>query len=130
MDGNYVLDTNIVIAFFAGDKKTTAELNNPGRLYHLPGIVVGELCYGAFNSKNADDNIRRIFSLTETLSPLSCDIRTAEYYGRIKTQLGNDGKPIPENDIWIAALAMQYNSVLVTRDIHFREVKMLQFVQW
>lgn len=48
--------------------------------------------------------------------------------GQIKLRL--KGRPLPENDVWIAALAMQYALTLVTRDAHFQEVENLQTVAW
>ena len=53
------------------------------------------------------------------LGYLPCDFDTARLYGRIKAELRRKGKPIPENDIWIAAAAIQYGLTLVTRDRHF-----------
>ena len=51
-------------------------------------------------------------------------------YGKIKTDLQEKGSPIPENDIWIAAIAKEHNFILVTRDIHFNAVQDLQIDKW
>ncbi len=61
---------------------------------------------------------------------LLCDVETARYYGDIKNQLRLKGRPLPENDIWIAAVALQHNLTLVTRDAHFQEIENLQVVGW
>jgi len=61
---------------------------------------------------------------------LICDIETATHYARIKNDLRLKGKPIPENDIWIAALALQHGLILATRDAHFGEVDGLTVVRW
>ena len=61
---------------------------------------------------------------------LPCDTATAQQYGDIKNQLRAKGRPIPENDIWIAAIAMQYQLTLVARDGHFHEVDGLQVETW
>ena len=53
---------------------------------------------------------------------LAPDVKTGELYGSIKTVLKNKGKPIPENDIWIAAIAIQFNLPLFTSDKHFKEI--------
>jgi tRNA(fMet)-specific endonuclease VapC len=53
---------------------------------------------------------------------MPCDAATAREYGRIKEILRAKGKPIPENDIWIAAMAVQHGLTLATRDQHFGEV--------
>lgn len=61
---------------------------------------------------------------------LVSDTATGQAYGQIKSALRAKGRPIPENDIWIAAIAMQYNLVLATRDEHFREVDGLVIETW
>lgn len=61
---------------------------------------------------------------------LACDAETAQHYGQIKNRLRAKGKPLPENDIWIAALALQYGLVLVTRDAHFNKITSLSVVPW
>ena len=61
---------------------------------------------------------------------LSCDEVTGDIYGQIKVQLRTKGRPIPENDIWIAATAMQHGLTLVTRDRHFQEIDGLALATW
>lgn len=61
---------------------------------------------------------------------LNCDSNTALEYAIIKNQLRKRGCPIPENDIWIAALAKQYNIALATRDKHFKEIKDVNVQTW
>lgn len=51
---------------------------------------------------------------------------TASYYGQIMANLDKSGKPIPTNDVWIAAMAMQHQLVLVTKDKHFNEIEGLE----
>jgi tRNA(fMet)-specific endonuclease VapC len=55
---------------------------------------------------------------------------TADQYGQIRLRLKAKGRPIPENDIWIAATALRYGLALVTRDDHFQEVDNLNLVRW
>lgn len=57
-------------------------------------------------------------------------MNTARQYGEIKNKLRKKGRPLPENDIWIAALALQYDLILVTRDQHFDEIDNLKLVSW
>jgi tRNA(fMet)-specific endonuclease VapC len=61
---------------------------------------------------------------------MACDVRTAKYYGQIKSQLKAKGSPIPENDIWIAALAMQYKLWVVTHDKHFNQIEGIHIIDW
>lgn len=61
---------------------------------------------------------------------LACDTDTARHYGYIKDHLRAKGNPIPENDIWIAALAKQYHLTLISRDQHFSVIKEIKVEQW
>jgi tRNA(fMet)-specific endonuclease VapC len=76
------------------------------------------------------ENITRIDEFVDSNMVLSCDTETARQYGIVKDQLRNKGKPIPENDIWIAAIAIQHELGLVTRDAHFGEVSGLNLNIW
>jgi tRNA(fMet)-specific endonuclease VapC len=58
------------------------------------------------------------------------DRATAVIYGRIQSDLRRRGRPIPTNDVWIAALAIQHGYTLVTRDNHFQEVDGLNAISW
>jgi tRNA(fMet)-specific endonuclease VapC len=61
---------------------------------------------------------------------LLCDEQTARQYGRISQQLRKKGRPIPQNDMWIAALALQHGLTLVTRDAHFSHIDGLLLQDW
>ncbi len=124
MSGDYLLDTNIVIAILEGDKRVMSEVARAAAIYH-PAIVIGELYYGAFNSSKKNENTQRIDIYKSDVVILNCDDDTAKYYGEIKTELKLKGRPIPENDVWIAALAKQYSLTLVTRDKHFNFIERL-----
>ena len=54
---------------------------------------------------------------------LDVDWQTAQHYGQVRKKLEQKGRPIPENDIWIAALSFQYNLKLFARDQHFKEIE-------
>lgn len=124
-----LLDTNYVIALFAGDQAAVA-LAGKSQTYFLPAIVLGELCYGAQNSTQVQNNLAKIAELQQATTVLPCDEHTAETYGKIKHGLRLLGKPIPENDIWIAALARQHELPLATLDKHFAQIVDLKIVSW
>ena len=105
--GRYLLDTNIVIAMFAGEAAIQERRQNADKVY-LPSIVVGELCYGARKSSRPIENLTKVNRLTQRFPLISCDLETAQWYGIIKDQLRRKGRPIPNNDIWIAAIALQH----------------------
>jgi len=129
MSGKYLLDTNIVIALFAGEPAVTGRLREAEEVF-VPSIVLGELYYGARKSRRMEENIARIDEFAAGNVVLSCDVETARQYGEIKNRLRQKGRPIPENDIWIAAMALQNDLTLVARDAHFREVDGLRVEEW
>lgn len=96
----------------------------------LPSIVLGELAFGARKSSHASENLARIDDLSQQVVILDCDGDTARQYGAIKNALRLKGRPIPDNDIWIAAIARQYHLTLVTRDTHFVEIDDLLSETW
>ena len=75
-------------------------------------------------------NLERLERLVEMCEVLVLDEGTARHYGRIKADLRRRGRPIPENDIWIAASSQQHNLVLATRDAHFQHVENLALTRW
>ena len=129
MNGKYLLDTNIVIALFANDASVQAELGGASEVL-IPSIVFGELYYGACKSGRIEANTQRVDELVASSAVLDCDAETAQHYAIIKNDLRLKGKPIPENDIWIAAFALQYDLTLVSRDAHFQEVPNLTTESW
>ena len=118
MNGRYLLDTNIVIAALSDDSDVVDHIEDADE-YFVSATVLGEMLYGAYHSTNADENVHRIDSFLSKAGFLACDRITAQMYGEIKTLLRRKGRPIPDNDIWIAASARQHLLTLVTRDVHF-----------
>ena len=68
--------------------------------------------------------------LAASAALLPCGPETARRYGEVKAELRAAGTPIPENDIWIAALALEHSLTLVTRDAHFAVVAGITAVPW
>jgi tRNA(fMet)-specific endonuclease VapC len=129
MNGRYLLDTNVIIALFAEDKAIKDNLGKAGEVF-VPSIAIGELCYGARKSARAKENLARIDEFAANNVVLGCDTETARRYGDVKNALRIKGRPIPENDIWIAAVALQHGLTLVTRDTHFGEIESLSIAAW
>ena len=128
-NGSFVLDTNIVIALFASDEAVLEQLAAADEIF-IPSIVLGELFYGARRSARAAENVARIEEFASGNAILNCTAATARHYGVIKNALRSKGRPIPENDIWIAAIAAQYDLSLVTRDDHFTAIDDLKVAIW
>ncbi|MFQ5688015.1 MAG: type II toxin-antitoxin system VapC family toxin [Candidatus Scalindua sp.] len=129
MTGRVLLDTNIIIALFANDNSVKKHLAETQEVF-IPSVAVGELYYGAEKSKHMEDNIARINNFADSNVILSCDRNTAVQYGKIKNCLRKKGTPIPENDIWIAAIVKQHKLILISRDIHFDEIDGLKMQKW
>jgi len=129
MSGRFLLDTNIVIAIFAKDSGVVDHLAQATEVF-VPSIVLGGLFYGAHKSSQAHANIARIEEFAGDTVVLTCDAATGREYGRIKNDLRIRSRPIPENDIWIAAIAMQHGLTVVSRDDHFDEVSNLAVATW
>lgn len=129
MPGEYLLDTSIIIPHFRGEPAVRRRLGEADRVY-LSAIVLGELHFGAEGSNRSAEQVEQIAAFTALCHQLSCDGETARHYGRIEQSLRRRGRPIPENDLWIAATALQHSLVLVTRDEHFRAVEGLMTELW
>ena len=86
---------------------------------YISSISVGELMYGAELSKKSDFNRDNYFCFCEQTKVLYPDLEVAKSYGKIKASLKAKGKPIPENDIWIAATCHAADLTLITADSDF-----------
>jgi tRNA(fMet)-specific endonuclease VapC len=129
MNGRYLLDTNIIIGLFAGDESITKSLEQANVVF-VASVVLGELYFGALKSQRIQENLARIDEFAADCSVLNVDSETATRYGEIKNSLRSKGHPIPENDIWIAAIALQHSLILATRDDHFAQVEGLAIEHW
>ncbi len=125
----YLLDTNIIIAVLNGE---AAVLNRLQRGYEsfLSVITIGELLRGALGSQRVAANAAKVQALAQSMAVLPCELTTAEHYARIKHGLRAKGRPLPDNDVWIAATAEQRDLVLVTRDVHFSHIETLNTERW
>lgn len=124
------LDTNVYTALFRGDA-TIADYVKRADHVHLSAVVAGELLFGFRNGSRYEANRRGLedFLLSAYVSLLPVTLITADRFGRIAASLRRKGRPIPSNDIWIAAHAMESGSELLTYDQHFKEVDGLAWIQ-
>lgn len=129
MTGNKcLLDTSIIIHAFKQNNTIAERLDKISEIF-VPIEVVGELCYGAYKSANPTKHLGQINSFLLNCKIISPDRTTADVYGNIKTALMQKGKPIPENDIWIAAIAQQHEIPLFTTDNHFSEISSISLLK-
>jgi tRNA(fMet)-specific endonuclease VapC len=127
--GRVLLDTNIVIALLEGDEAVLSHLDRAPEVF-IPAVALGELFFGAAKSGRPSENTARVERFAAGRAIVSCDLEVAREYGRMKQRLRGKGRPLPDNDIWIAAAAKRHGMVLVTRDRHFREIEDLQTADW
>lgn len=125
MSGRALLDTNVVIALFAGDPAVVESLEGKTAVY-LCVPVLGELRYGALASTRVEQNLGRLEELSRAVEVLACDPEIARRYAELKFKLRKKGRPIPENDVWIAAIASQHGLTLLSRDAHFKGIDGLE----
>lgn len=119
-----LLDTNGYSAFKVGDPPILQILQSAEVIVMSP-VVLGELLGGFANGnrekQNREELQKFLASSRVQIFPITAD--TAVFYGQIYVQLKKGGKPIPSNDIWIAAQALEHGCVLCSYDHHFEEVQ-------
>jgi tRNA(fMet)-specific endonuclease VapC len=118
VSGNSIaLDTSVAIAVLADPAHIL--LSRPDATFFLPVPVVGELRYGALNSRRSAENMSEVERLVNRCRVLDITSTTAAAYARLRLGLKEKGKPIPENDLWIAALCVEHQVKLAAVDGHF-----------
>ena len=122
MNGKVGLDTNIAIAALNGETGIINKLRDATQVC-LPLPVVGELLFGALNSRHVKTNLPRIQRLIQESIVLEMGSETALLYAKIRMSLKQKGRPIPENDIWISASCLEHDITLITNDTHFKWVE-------
>ncbi len=124
-----ILDTNALSALADGNSALVAKLGNTSRLA-LPVIALGEYRFGVTASRH-----RKTYEawLTEHLplfETLPVDAHTTAHYAALRHELKRLGRPVPENDLWIGALALQHRLPVVSRDAHFATMPGVRAVTW
>lgn len=124
-----IIDTNALSAFIEGASEVGAILARQDRAA-LPVIVLGEFHYGLIDSRHRktyetwlDQNLRNFEILAVTAE-------TTLPYAMLRAALKAAGRPIPANDAWIAALALQHHLPILSRDEHFDAVPNVKRVGW
>jgi tRNA(fMet)-specific endonuclease VapC len=127
--GDLALDSNSVIAYFSDNEKVVAWIEAADALF-FPVIVVGELEYGALHSSRPKRNLKRLVRFLEEGTILDVTRDTARRYAEIRQALTKQGTPIPEADLWIAAVCRENSLPLLSEDVHFRWVPSLTWHDW
>jgi predicted nucleic acid-binding protein len=126
MEVRVALDTNRLTDLFQGDAALAERLGLCDEVW-IPLVVLAEIKAGFLGGTERHRNeilLRKLLSKT-TVGVLLPDRETAEHYARLFVQLKRAGTPVPDNDLWIAALALQHDLLLITRDKHFKNIPQL-----
>jgi tRNA(fMet)-specific endonuclease VapC len=122
-------DTSAVVAHLRGRIDILA-LTTPAEPLFLPLVALGELYKGAEKSARSAQNRQLVDDFLQTAALLYPDSATAEIYAKAAVKMEAFGQVIPENDIWIAAVALECDMPLATLDAHFERVDGLSVIRW
>jgi len=122
-----LLDTNAYIRLLEGSYVINSFLVE-SEIIFFPSIAIGELFAGFYGGTRLKENkeILEKFISRPSVQVSIIGTGTAEIYGEIKSELKKQGTPIPINDIWIAACAIENGAKLVTYDKHFLNIQGLR----
>lgn len=129
MSGDFAVDANAYVAFAAGHPEVISHIGQAGVVY-LPSIVLGELLFGAANSGRVERNRELVLGFASQCETVDVTPEVAARYARVRISLRKKGKPIPENDLWIAATCLEKGIPLLTADAHFDQVEGLALRRW
>ena len=124
-----ILDTNALSAASDSDPAALALVSTAERLA-LPVIVIGEYRLGIAQSRHRREYEDWLREWISSVTILDIDEETTQHYAAIGLELKQSGRPIPANDLWIAALCRQHSLPLISRDRHFDAVKGLKRIDW
>ena len=127
MNGSALFDTNVITKMLKDDSEATF-LFKRTRFCYTSTVVAGELYYAAINSGKPDKNLQLFRNVLSSMKVIPITNAVAYIFAEIKLSLKKKGKPIPENDIWIAATAKAYLLPLATFDNHFSEIPEIELI--
>jgi len=123
-----VLDANAVISLFDGDGAVAETMSRAERIL-IPAVVLGEICVGleseTARGTRATQALERLLD-RPNVQVLNITQETSSFFVTVVRYLKKIGKPIPQDDLWIAAGVLETGSVLLTRDAHFDNLPMLR----
>jgi tRNA(fMet)-specific endonuclease VapC len=120
----YLLDTNHASALFRKLPDLQARIGSAtGDAFVLCQPSIGELWFMVFNSSRVEENERDLLRFLEAFDVHQYDVGAAMDFGRIKSELRRIGRPIPDVDVQIAAVARTHGLTLLTADAHFALVE-------
>ena len=128
--GIYLLDSSVLVLSLRGDQAIKQRMDAAAQLY-VSSTALGELFFGAYGASRPPADARaEVTHIAAMIAVLVADAVTADIYGRIKQEQRARGQMLPDNDLWIAATAIQYTITLAARDAHFTWIRGLGYEQW
>jgi tRNA(fMet)-specific endonuclease VapC len=124
-----MVDTNAVSAFAEGNPSVREKIA-AGSGPYLPVIVMGEYRFGLLGARDRERRVAWLEELAGYWTVLEVSADTAAVYAEIRQTLKARATPIPSNDVWIAALALQHNLSILSDDAHFDKVPGIRRVSW
>ena len=124
-----ILDTNALSALADG-KRDFLQAVGPTRILSVPVVVIGEYLFGIRHSRHRRRYQEWLASNLRVFQIMPISEKTAEHYAEIRSELKTAGRPIPSNDLWIAALAREHALPVLSRDRHFGVVEGLRILGW
>lgn len=124
-----ILDTNALSAFIDGDAAVGALLRRQDRAA-IPVIVLGEFRYGILGSRQRKKYEAWLEQYVPQFDVLSVTHETTIPYSSLRAFLKSRGRPIPANDVWIAALAVQHSLPVLSKDQHFDGLPGVKTTRW
>ena len=124
-----ILDTNALSALAEKQSRILERLEGARRLA-VTLITLGEFSFGILGSRRKNELERWLAAFLERAEVLSPDFGTLPHYARLRAELKAAGTPIPANDCWISALALQHRMPLLSRDRHFDCVSGVRRIDW
>lgn len=128
-EAGLILDTNALSAAAEADSGVAAIMAGAQQVA-VPVVVIGEFRFGIAQSRYRARYRRWLDGLIADCTILDLTEQTAEHYASIGVELRHAGKPIPTNDLWIAALCRQHGLPLLSRDRHFDVVSGIHRLSW
>lgn len=119
----FCLDTSAYSHFKRGDPQVV-DLIDRAEWLGMPVVVLGELAVGFRKGGRAAKNQEELagFMASPFVEVLSVDDTMTDIYADIVLDQQKSGRPLPTNDIWIAAIAVRWGAPILTYDAHFREI--------
>ena len=124
-----ILDTNAFSAMADGESALESVLRQANQV-GFPVVVLGEYRYGIAQSRHREHYEQWLSDYLPVFRILDVDEQTAGHYADLRIELKRLGRPIPSNNVWIAALCRQHSLPVQSRDRHFDVVSGITRLSW